>query len=166
LHEAAAEALGKIGPLAKDAVPTLVEALKVKNRLEWGEAQKKERLRVEVAKALGRIGPAARAALPALRKASKEKRWWDERLFTCVGDALPAPQPGVVIRPVVVDPRFQPEVLRAIKKIEGSAKEQAGRVSQAPFATEIAPQGGGTLRSTRSSLRTRLFQRCAWLRTG
>jgi hypothetical protein len=56
---AAAFALGKIGPAAKDAVPALIEALKDKDR----------DVRSTAAQALSGIGPAAKAAVPALTEA-------------------------------------------------------------------------------------------------
>jgi len=52
----AAQALGKIGPAAEAAVPSLIKAL----------ADEAWRVRSSVARALGEIGPAAKAAVPSL----------------------------------------------------------------------------------------------------
>ena len=62
----AAQVLGGMGPLAKPAVPKLIEALKtgpILPTLGLG-------LGDEAARALGRIGPDAKAALPALKDAA------------------------------------------------------------------------------------------------
>jgi HEAT repeat protein len=58
-REAAVKALGKIGPAACVAVPTLVEAL----------ADKKGRIRSAAARSLGQVGQSARAACVALVRA-------------------------------------------------------------------------------------------------
>ena len=59
----AAEALGKIGPAAKDAVSALSEALK----------DKEKDVRWRATYALGEIGPSAKAAVPALIEALKDE---------------------------------------------------------------------------------------------
>lgn len=59
--EMAATALGKLGPEAQEAVPTLVEMLK------------KDASRLRACQILGRIGPGAKAAVPALKEAVKDK---------------------------------------------------------------------------------------------
>ena len=64
LRDAAVEALGHIGPAAKEAVPILVERL----------ADDREWARRNAAEALGCLGPAAESALPALLKAMEEDK--------------------------------------------------------------------------------------------
>jgi HEAT repeat protein len=54
--------LGKIGPEAREAVPTLIELLKNKEGNDYRNA----------AIALGRIGPDAKTALPALRELHRQ----------------------------------------------------------------------------------------------
>jgi len=56
--------LGRFGPLAKPAVPALIEVLKKGN---W------DTLRMAAAEALGNIGPAAAEAIPALLAAGREE---------------------------------------------------------------------------------------------
>ena len=63
VREAAADALGEIGPAAKAAVPALVELLKDKER----------QVPFVAAVALGKIGPAAKGATPALMEMLKGK---------------------------------------------------------------------------------------------
>jgi len=63
VRQLAAEALGKIGPEAKEAIPALIEALKDKN----------EQVRQYAAGALYSIGPEAKEAIPALIEALKDK---------------------------------------------------------------------------------------------
>ena len=58
-----AEMLGEIGPVAKDAVPALIIALKDKDKQVRGNA----------AVALGKVGPSAKDAVPALTVALKDK---------------------------------------------------------------------------------------------
>jgi HEAT repeat protein len=58
----AAQALGKMGPGAKDAVPALTKALGDQNAL----------LRLCAARALGEIGPAAKDALPKLQEMAEK----------------------------------------------------------------------------------------------
>lgn len=76
VHQGAALALGRLGPLAEPAVPVLAQALSDEGHLA----------RVAAAKALGEIGPAARPALPplaaALVRGTKELR-------KAVAEALP-----------------------------------------------------------------------------
>ena len=62
LRQAAARALGQIGPQANSAVPALVELLKDKEVL----------LRWAAAKALGQIGPKAKTAAAALAELLKD----------------------------------------------------------------------------------------------
>jgi hypothetical protein len=62
VREAAAGALGKIGPGAEKAVPALIQALKDEDR--W--------VREAAAGALGKIGPGAEKAVPALIQALKD----------------------------------------------------------------------------------------------
>lgn len=62
-------AIGRIGPLAKNAVPALIEALEV------GDPQ----VDFHVAEALGKIGPAASTAIPALRTLVSESPDADTR---------------------------------------------------------------------------------------
>jgi HEAT repeat protein len=57
------EALGSVGPRARDAVPFLIQTLAGKDQAPHGAA----------AKALGRIGPGAAAAVPALQTALRER---------------------------------------------------------------------------------------------
>ena len=58
----AARNLGLFGPLAKDAVPVLIEALKDENLF----------VRKRAASALGKIGPVAKSAVPALKNALED----------------------------------------------------------------------------------------------
>ncbi len=51
--------MGLFGPMAKDAVPVLIEALKDENLF----------VRNRAASALGKIGAAAKSAVPALKNA-------------------------------------------------------------------------------------------------
>jgi HEAT repeat protein len=74
-REAAARALGAIGPQTKEVVPALVRALADS---EWF-------VRQSAAVALGRIGPAAKEALPALTKALRDER---EQVRTAASDAI------------------------------------------------------------------------------
>ena len=78
--EVAARALGKLGPAAQEAIPALIEALKVPNRYPRSLASARDVARVEVAKALGSMGRLAKPALPALKEAAalQEGRWIDE----------------------------------------------------------------------------------------
>ena len=59
----AAEALGKLGQAAKDAVPALIRTLKDRN----------EAVRRSAAEALGKLGPAANDAVPALIKVLNDR---------------------------------------------------------------------------------------------
>ena len=59
----AARNLGLFGPLAKDAVAVLIEAMKMDENLF---------VRKEAATTLGKIGPAANSAVPALKIALQE----------------------------------------------------------------------------------------------
>jgi HEAT repeat protein len=79
--ERAAEALGIIGPAAKEAVPELIKLLE---KDEFGS---------EITEALGRIGPDAKAAIPALvaRIGKNGHRYDVVRALSQIGpDALPA----------------------------------------------------------------------------
>ncbi len=86
-----AEALGRLGPAAKDAVPPLVAALKevfkpVPGILYQDEIQKRhQELRRTVARALGAIGPAAKDALPALEAVRQDQ---DEPLREAAKQAI------------------------------------------------------------------------------
>ena len=62
VRQAAAKALGKIGPEAKTAIPALTELLKDKE------------VRLDVAEALGKIGPEAKTAVPALTELLKDEK--------------------------------------------------------------------------------------------
>ncbi len=64
VEDSAIDALGIIGPDAKDAVPALIEVLKDKNRTYVS--------RRNAASALGRIGPDAEASVPTLLEVSKD----------------------------------------------------------------------------------------------
>jgi HEAT repeat protein len=72
----AAQALGELGPKAKDAVPALVSALD----------DDAPSVRVDATVALGRIGPDARAAVPHLVATMKWNRMAKEALIG-IGDA-------------------------------------------------------------------------------
>jgi len=63
VQEAAATGLGKIGPEAREAVPTLIAMLKKDDK----------DVRRRACQVLGKIGPEARAAVPALKEALKDK---------------------------------------------------------------------------------------------
>ena len=63
VRRSVAEALGKIGPAAKEAVPALIEALKDPDI----------DVRRSVAEALGEIGPEAKGVVPALIEALKDQ---------------------------------------------------------------------------------------------
>ena len=73
--EAAADALGRMGPAAVKALPQLVEALK-----------EEEILRKSAADALGEMGPAAVEALPQLVEALKDDK--EEMVREAAADAL------------------------------------------------------------------------------
>ncbi len=62
VRSSATEALGRMGPSDKAAVPALIEALKDTN----------QRVRGQAAFALSKIGPRAKAAVPALMEALKD----------------------------------------------------------------------------------------------
>ncbi len=62
-RESAANALGRIGPAAADAVPALTAA----------QNDERHQVRSRAAIALGRIGPAAAAAVPALTETLKDE---------------------------------------------------------------------------------------------
>lgn len=72
----AVAALGKIGPEAATAVPTLVELL----------ADEDLRVRIAAVCALGDIGPAARTAIPALKTLAQQEI--DDELRGAVAEAL------------------------------------------------------------------------------
>jgi HEAT repeat protein len=82
---AAADALGGFGPMAKDAVPVLIDALQ-----DNDFAQSFARPVVE---ARGAIGPAAKEALPALR-ALRKKYPDDDDLLKAIDDAIKAIRSG------------------------------------------------------------------------
>jgi HEAT repeat protein len=71
----AAEALGEIGPEAKDAIPALIKAL----------SDNDESVRIKAIYVIGRIGPAAKEAIPALIKAFGDS---DYGARTVAGEAL------------------------------------------------------------------------------
>src|SRR5262249_41415756 len=62
----AIEALGKLGPSAKEAVPALVDVIKKEKTFTLHPAGSKPPLRLLAIGALGRIGPDAREAVPVL----------------------------------------------------------------------------------------------------
>lgn len=62
VREHAAEALGDLGPPAKDAIPALITAL----------ADEHPRVRRDAARSLGQLGPAARSALGALKELAQD----------------------------------------------------------------------------------------------
>ena len=113
VRNAAATALGQIGPAAKAAVPALIEALKDKDRT----------VRRVAAFVLGQIGP---AAVPALIEALKKDRVG--RYSTAVVDALGK------IGPVAV-----PALIEALKDKESYvrmyAAEALGQFAPAAKAT-------------------------------
>jgi HEAT repeat protein len=76
LRRRAAEALGRLGPEAKAAVPALISALN------------DPAARIDAALALGEIGPAARSAIPALTSIADEKKPKDKALKKAAADAL------------------------------------------------------------------------------
>ena len=63
-REEAALTLGELGPKAKDAVPSLILALKDNSR----------KLNMQVVDALARIGPDAKSAIPALKNLSNQTK--------------------------------------------------------------------------------------------
>ncbi len=65
VREAAADALGEMGPEAKDAVPALIQTL--------GDGD--EHVRRAAADALGEMGPEAKEAVPALLQALEDAEW-------------------------------------------------------------------------------------------
>ena len=71
----AAQALGKIGPAAKDAVPALIAVVK----------DERSSIHEEAVNTLGEIGPAAAEAELALRDAVKDK---DPNVRTAAARAL------------------------------------------------------------------------------
>ncbi|MCX5701297.1 MAG: NUDIX domain-containing protein, partial [Candidatus Omnitrophica bacterium] len=85
IRQDAAEALGKMGPAAKDAVPSLIQVLTDDSDIEdlrsedelWVDLQAAEKalndLRATVACALGNIGPTAKDAIPSLILALKKR---------------------------------------------------------------------------------------------
>ena len=72
----AAEALGRIGPDAKESVPALIDALK---------KDKDDYVRGAADEVLGRIGPDAKKAVPALIGALKDK---DDEVRGAADEAL------------------------------------------------------------------------------
>ena len=151
IRQRAAEALGKIGPEAKAAVPGLIEALK-DEAVRWkaGEAlgkigpgakaavpaliealkDEKEYIRREVVEALGKIGPGAKAAVPALIKALKdEKEYIRKEVVEALGKIGPAAKAAV------------PALIKALKEedkfVRLRAAEALGGIG--PESREVVP---------------------------
>jgi HEAT repeat protein len=92
IRAAAADKLTEMGPLARAAVPALVQAL--------DDVDKNVRIRVMVT--LGHIGSAAAAAVPRLaqllndRHADKDVRWMSARYLTFIGKPAESTVPGLL----------------------------------------------------------------------
>jgi HEAT repeat protein len=66
LRRTAVDALGRIGPDAKDAIPTLVTVVK--------ETEQPESLRCTAARAIGRLGPDAKTAIPVFSEMLRDPK--------------------------------------------------------------------------------------------
>jgi len=113
----AAFALGRIGPRAKDAVPSLIRSLKDENK----------HVRREAVWALGAIGPSAKAAVPALTKAI------DDTMGTYIGRELD-------INEVAIESlgKIGPGAVRAIPALIRRVREDGCHNSAASLA-KIGP---------------------------
>jgi len=111
VRDSAAEALGEIGPDAKNAIPTLIDLLQ----------DREVYVRKSAANALGEIGPYANEAVPALITALEDEDSW-VRVYTAealgkIGDkdAVPA----LITALEDEDEYVRIEVVTALKKITG-----------------------------------------------
>lgn len=111
VRDSAAEALGEIGPEAKDAIPTIIDLL------QDGRVYVRE----SAANALGEIGPYANEAVPALITALGDEDSW-VRVYAAealgkigVKEAVPA-----LIKALEDEDKYvRGEAVRALKKITG-----------------------------------------------
>ena len=128
-----AEALGLIGPDAKDAVPALVEALKDNNdgvrRYEetWLHPKKEDgpsRLRRSIVEALGRIGPEAKEAVPLIVRSLKDDYDPNVRVAAVealgeIGSEATEAVPALVEALEDYDSEVGQRAAKALKKIKG-----------------------------------------------
>ena len=102
----AAEALGEIGPNAKEAIPHLIIALEDENVV----------VKSSTAWALGKIGPGAKEAIPHLIIALKDKNYYVRK---CAVDALGNIGPGAK--------EAVPALISALKDEIACVRESAGQ---------------------------------------
>jgi len=119
----AAQALGKLGPDAKDAAKPLAEAL--------GKARFNDEFKA-ILQALGNIGPSAKHAVPGMTKQLKAAKFSSERLLIleALGDigwgakgAIPTLEDWAKNGPFLDERRAAEKVLKQIQKSERERAE-------------------------------------------
>ena len=150
----AAEALGRIGPDAKSAIPELIKALSGPD----------SRVRSEAARALGAIGPAAAAAIPELvrvssRTPANSASLWSQTALVQIGkaavpalaEALRNPDQEVRLASIQTLGRFGTKGEEAVLPLLGALKDDEPRIREA------AVQALGEIGSEKTSVTTALI---------